>query len=112
MSAPPRLLNEIATSRAGDKGDDSLIAVYARPSVDVEELARILTPERIAAHFDLPVENVRIFGMREHGCLVIHLSSRLAGGVTRSTNADPHGKTLAFHLLDLPIEGPPRPSYR
>ncbi len=44
-------LHEIATARAGDKGDTAQIAVFARAPEHYALLREALTAERVAAHF-------------------------------------------------------------
>lgn len=96
-------LHEVATARAGDKGDTSIIAVHPKPNVDAQWLRRQLSTRAIAAHFDLPPGSVTIHGPVDAGTTIVILEGRLYGGVTRSTSTDPHGKTLSFHLLDMQI---------
>lgn len=97
-------LRELAHARAGDKGNDSLlvIAPYARD--DFDPLVIALTEERIGAHFGVfEPGRVTVTPAPMLGALVVVVRDRLFGGVTRSTGADPHGKTLSSHLLDLRV---------
>ncbi|WP_100812299.1 AtuA-related protein [Microbacterium sp. BR1] len=103
MTTSTRLLHEVATARAGDKGDTSIIAVHPKSGVDSFWLWRQLSVQSLAAHFGLPVASVNIHEPTASGTLIIVLEGRLYGGVTRSTSTDPHGKTLSFHLLEMPV---------
>lgn len=95
-------LYELAHCRAGDKGSDSLLVVIPYAADDFEPLRRALTQELVADHFALAsAECVLIRSLPALGVLVITIPGLLAGGVTRASGADPHGKTLSSHLLDL-----------
>lgn len=98
-----RRLGELADARAGDKGDTSILALIPRDAARFAEVVRLVTPDRIAAHFRVGVEAVDVIPVPALGTLTVVVRHRLEGGVTRSAGADPHGKTLSFHLLDLPL---------
>lgn len=102
-------LGEIAHARAGDKGDISQISVIAYDPADYPRLARMLTSERVAAHFaGLPVSAIQRYEVPALGALNFVLHGALHGGVTRSLALDLHGKTLSAQLLDLEIGEPLR----
>jgi hypothetical protein len=94
-------LHSIAHARTGDKGDTSLISVIPFAPEMKGELRGILTSDRVADHFGMAPTDVTVFGPTLEGVFIIRLSRRLSGGVTRSLSPDPHGKTLAFHLLEM-----------
>ena len=99
-------LGEIARARAGDKGDTSILALVLDEPADLAVLLPELTAERLAAHFRVPVEAVSLVPVPGLGAVTVVVRDRLAGGVTRSATADPHGKTLSAHLLDLEVPWP------
>lgn len=94
-------LHAIAHARTGDKGDTSLISVIPFAPELQDELHGILTQDRVADHFGMAPADVTVFGPTLEGVFIIRLNRRLYGGVTRSLSPDPHGKTLAFHLLEM-----------
>jgi hypothetical protein len=97
-------LYELAHCRAGDKGNDSLLVLTPYASSDFERLRHAVTPQILAHHFAVPTpERVSVTPMPSVGALVITIRDLLAGGVTRANGADPHGKTLSSHLLELRI---------
>lgn len=79
-------LGDLAHARAGDKGDTSILVVAPYEPDDY--------PGNVTVH---PVPRL--------GAFTVVVRDRLDGGVTRSRAADPHGKTLSGHLLDLAVEG-------
>jgi hypothetical protein len=96
-------LHEIATARAGDKGNTSQVAVIARRAEDYPLLVERLTADRVAAHFagvaTGPVVRHEAPGLN---ALVFLIGGALGGGVSISLASDPHGK--AFSSLMLMIE--------
>jgi hypothetical protein len=71
---------------------------------DFAQLLMAVTAERVGAHFGAPEPGrVTITPAPALAALVVVVRDRLFGGVTRSTGADPHGKTLSSHLLDLRV---------
>ena len=98
-------LREIASARAGDKGDTSNIGVWVYDPSHYEAVRRGLTAERVKAaypqlfrgkvtRYDLPGLHGLNFVI-EHG---------LEGGVNASLNADAHGKSFSFLILALVVE--------
>jgi hypothetical protein len=99
-------LHLVAHSRAGDKGDSSLLLVAPYLTEDFDWLCRELTAEKIAQHFGAASpDQVKIIPVASLAAITIVISSQLSGGVTRSHRIDPHGKSLSSHLLDLEIYG-------
>ena len=97
----PVPLYALAHCRAGDKGNDLLLVVVPYAHQDFERLRKALTATEVARHFAVdPAERVTVTALLSVGALVIAVRDRLAGGVTRASGADPHGKTLSSHLLD------------
>lgn len=101
-------LRNIAHARAGDKGDNSIILVAPYVPDDLGLVAATLDPRAVAAHFDMPVANVTVTVHPTLLAATVVLRGRLQGGVTRSLTIDPHGKTLAAHLLELPLTPTPQ----
>jgi hypothetical protein len=97
-------LHDIATSRAGDKGDMSQVAVIARRPEDYPLLVERLTAERVAAHFAAvargPVTRHEAPGL---SALVFLIGGALGGGVSISLASDPHGKAFSSHMLMLEL---------
>ncbi len=98
------MLRDLAHARAGDKGDTSSIAVIAYRAEDYPLLERLLTAERVRAHFAGTVRGeVRRYAMPGIGALNFVMQGALGGGVTRSLALDAHGKCLASALLELEL---------
>lgn len=96
-------LVEIAHARAGDKGDTSIIVVAPYEERDYERVHRNLRVSDLARHFGVAEGNVSVHPIESLRAFTIVIRERLDGGVTRSRAADPHGKTLSGHLLELQI---------
>ena len=100
-------LHRIAHGRTGDKGDRSNISVIAyRPELwDV--LVAQVTEARVAELFaHRRPQAVKRYLLPKLGAMNFVLDGVLDGGVNGSLNLDTHGKTLAFLLLELPVEIP------
>lgn len=97
-------LRDIATARAGDKGNTSQIAVIARAPEHYPLLLERLTAAGVAAHFAGiaagPVTRHEAPGLH---ALVFLLEGALGGGVSISLASDPHGKALSSLMLELEI---------
>ena len=99
-----RTLRELAHSRTGDKGDTSNISLIAYDASDYPLLARVVTAERVKAHFAGIVRgDVRRYELPRLGALNFVLERALGGGVTRSLALDAHGKSLGSALLSIEI---------
>lgn len=99
-------LRELAHARSGDKGDISNISVIAHDPEQFEHLQRVVTAERVKAHFaGVVTGRVERFALPGIGALNFVLHSALYGGVTRSLALDSHGKCMSSCLLDMEIEG-------
>ncbi len=97
-------LGDIATSRAGDKGDTAQIAVIARDDESFALLRERLTAERVAEAFAGiargPVRRHEAANLR---AFVFLLEGALGGGVSISLASDPHGKSLSSLMLAIEI---------
>lgn len=102
------ILGEVAHARAGDKGDSSILFLAPFHIADFGWIRNQVTHARLAVHFAIAgVSTIRIREIEGLGALSIVIPHRLDGGVTRSATADPHGKTLSGHLLEMRIDGRP-----
>jgi hypothetical protein len=98
-------LHDLAIARSGDKGNLATLSVIARDPAHYPLLERVLTAERVRAHFAGVVHGeVRRFALPHLGALQFVMQDALAGGVTRSLALDAHGKTLAAAVLDIHID--------
>jgi len=105
-------LHDIAIARSGDKGDRATLSVIALDPARYPMLERLLTAERVRAHYRGIVRGaVQRYPLPHLYALHFVLHDALAGGVTRSLALDAHGKTLAAALLNIELDGsdaPPR----
>jgi hypothetical protein len=98
-------LRAIAHARAGDKGDTSNLALIVFDRRHYAAVARQVTPDRVRAWFSPLVRGrVERFELPELGALNFVLYQALGGGVTRSVNLDPHGKSRSARLLEMEVE--------
>jgi hypothetical protein len=101
-------LQDIAIARSGDKGNLATLSVIARDPADYPRLERVLSAERVRAHFDGVVRGeVQRHALPHLGALHFVMHEALAGGVTRSLALDAHGKTLAAAVLDIELDAEP-----
>ncbi|MGL4635397.1 MAG: AtuA-related protein [Beijerinckiaceae bacterium] len=98
-------LHEIATARAGDKGNTAQIAVIARKPEDYSKLCEALTTVVVAKAFTGivhgPVTRHEVPGLH---ALVFLLEGALGGGVAISLAFDPHGKSLSSLMLSIELD--------
>ena len=100
-------LHDIAIARSGDKGDAATLSVIAIDLAHFPLLDRILTVDRVRAHYrGLVKGSVQRHALPHLGAVHFVLQGALGGGVTRSLALDAHGKTLAAALLDLSLDEP------
>ena len=98
-------LRQLAIARSGDKGNLATLSVIARDPAHYALMARVLTAERVAAHYAGVVRGeVRRFELPHLAALHFVMHEALAGGVTRSLALDAHGKTLATAVLDIELD--------
>jgi hypothetical protein len=102
-----RKLYEIAHCRAGDKGDTLTLSLFAFREEHYELLRAQVTAEVVRRHLAHAVHGeVRRYELPHLIALHFVCEGALGGGVTTSLALDPHGKTLSFALLELPVEMP------
>jgi hypothetical protein len=103
-----KTLHDIAIARSGDKGNRATLSLIALDPADYPLLERLLTPERVQAHYrGVVLGTVQRYLLPHLGAVHFVMSQALAGGVTRSLALDAHGKTLSSAILDLPLEPAP-----
>ena len=98
-------LQEIANARSGDKGNRLNIALVCRDPSHYAAVAEQITPARVTAAFAArkPTRVAR-YDLPKLAAFNFVLDDVLEGGVNASLGLDGHGKSLAFLLLDLPID--------
>lgn len=97
-------LREIAYSRSGDKGDISNICVFAYEDIHWETICSEVTVDRVRDTFgDLVKGDIVRYELPGTKGLNFVMTQALAGGVSRSLRADPHGKSYQSLILDMEI---------
>ena len=97
-------LYDIGHSRAGDKGNTSIVSFFVYDANNYDPVRRALTAERVKAHFGDLVGNVRRYDVPSLGGFNFVMEDALAGGVTTSLAIDPHGKSRSSALLSMEID--------
>lgn len=98
-------LREIASARAGDKGDTSNVSVWVYDPAHYEALRQYLTAERVdAAYPQLFRGKVTRYELPHLHGLNFVFERGLEGGVNASLNVDSHGKSFSFLILALEVE--------
>lgn len=72
-SEQPVTVDDLATVRAGDKGDTLILGVVARDDVDFSVLSHAITEESVADHFGLPVSRVKRSPLSQLNAMSIEL---------------------------------------
>lgn len=100
-------LYRLAHSRSGDKGDISNLSLIAWDSQCYAVLVEQVTEARVAQWFayrrPARVSRYLLPGLE---AMNLVLEGVLDGGVNKALNLDAHGKSLSFHLLDMPVSVP------
>jgi hypothetical protein len=101
-------MRALTYTRAGDKGETNNVVVAPYDERDYEWLQSHLTVERVKEHFDGlvagPITRYEMPGTRMFNFV---MERALQGGVSRSLNIDPHGKSRASLMLGLHLECTP-----
>jgi hypothetical protein len=98
-------LYKLAHGRTGDKGDRSNISLIALRPEYYDVLVEQVTEARVAGIFaHRRPTAVKRYLLPKIGAMNFVIDGVLDGGVNGSLNLDTHGKTLAFLLLEMPIE--------
>lgn len=97
----------VAHARSGDKGDSSNIAIICRQPQWHAHLAQVLTPERMARHFEGLVHGTVLRyeapGLHAFNFL---LEQALGGGGMASMRIDPQGKAFGQRALEMRVPVP------
>jgi hypothetical protein len=100
-------LVDIAHARSGDKGDTANVGVIAMRSEWYPLLARELTRERVAAHFQgMITGEVERYELPNLDALNFLLHGALGGGGTLSLKTDAQGKVFSTALLRMVLDVP------
>ena len=98
-------IRDIALARSGGQGNRATLSVIAHDPADYPRLERLLTAERVQAHYAGVVHGtVQRYTLPHLGAVHFVMHDALGGGVTRSLALDAHGKTLSAAILDLPLD--------
>jgi hypothetical protein len=98
-------IRDIALARSGDKGNRATLSVIAFDLADYARLERVLTAERVQAHYRGVVHGpVQRFPLPHLGAVHFVMNDALGGGVARSLALDAHGKTMSAAILDLSLD--------
>ena len=101
-----RLL-DIAHARSGDKGDTANVGVIAVRPEWYPLLERVLTRDRVAAHFrGVITGGVERFELPNLSALNFLLHGALGGGGTLSLKTDAQGKVYSTAMLRMVIDIP------
>lgn len=102
-----KTLREIAHARAGDKGNTSNVAVFAKRPEHWPVLREQVTAEAVArALSGLVTGEVTRYEVESLHALNFVMTGALEGGVNASLNLDSHGKSWSYLVLAMPVEVP------
>lgn len=102
-------LHEVAHGRTGDKGNRVNISVIPYHEAAWPLLLEQLAEERVKAWFAAKGAGTVVrYELPNLPAMNFVIDDVLQGGVNGALNLDGHGKSLAFHLLSLPVEVPAR----
>ena len=98
-------LREIAYSRSGDKGDISNVCLFVYDDANWDVLREQVTVEKVRDLFGPLVKgDIVRYELPGTKGLNFVMTEALAGGVSRSLRADPHGKAYQSLILDLEVD--------
>jgi len=98
-------LRDIAYSRSGDKGDISNICIFAYDDAHWDVLCEQVTVDAVRDKFGPLVKgDIVRYELPGTKGLNFVMTEALAGGVSRSLRADPHGKSYQSLVLDIDID--------
>jgi hypothetical protein len=107
-----RLL-DVAHARSGDKGDTANVGLIALKAEWYPLLARLVTRERVAAHFARVIKGeVERYELPNLWALNFLLHGALGGGGTVSLKTDAQGKVFSTALLRMEIDVPDEEAQR
>lgn len=97
-------LFEIAHSRAGDKGNISMLSLIPYNESDYEMLCKNVTVEKVKSHLkDIVSGEITRYELPNICALLFVCEEALLGGVTTSLSMDTHGKSLSYALLEMEV---------
>ncbi|MCO7191510.1 hypothetical protein [Pseudonocardia sp. McavD-2-B] len=100
------LLNDLAYTRSGDKGDVSNIGIMAKGPTEFEVLRAAVTPEAVKGFFgDLVTGEVHVYELPLIESLQVVMYGALGGGATQTLRFDETGKSMAALMSRFPIPG-------
>lgn len=100
-------LTELAHARSGDKGDTANVGVIALRPEWYPLLAKVLTRDRVAAHFRGVISGgVERYELPNLNALNFLLHGALGGGGTVSLKTDAQGKVFSTAMLRMVIDVP------
>ena len=100
-------LTELAHARSGDKGDTANVGVIALKPEWYPLLAKVLTRDRVAAHFrGVITGGVERYELPNLNALNFLLHGALGGGGTVSLKTDAQGKVFSTAMLRMVIDVP------
>jgi hypothetical protein len=100
-------LTELAHARSGDKGDTANVGVIALRAEWYPLLAKVLTRDRVAAHFrGVITGGVERYELPNLNALNFLLHGALGGGGTVSLKTDAQGKVFSTAMLRMVIDVP------
>src|SRR5688500_11446446 len=106
-------LVDIAHARSGDKGDTANVGVIAMRTEWYSLLARELTRERVARHFQGMIKgDVERYELPNLDALNFLLHEALGGGGTLSLKTDAQGKVFSTALLRMVLDVPDEEAQR
>ena len=98
-------LTELAHARSGDKGDTANVGVIALKPEWYPLLAKVLTRDRVAAHFrGVITGGVERYELPNLNALNFLLHGALGGGGTVSLKTDAQGKVFSTAMLRMVID--------
>ena len=98
-------LVDVAHARSGDKGDTANVGVIAMRPEWYPWLERVLTRDRVAAHFTGVITGgVDRFELPNLNALNFLLHGALGGGGTVSLKTDAQGKVFSTALLRMVVD--------
>ena len=99
-------VDDLAHSRAGDKGDISNISVIAYDAKGWAILREQLTSERVMKAFAHVAKGpIKRYELPKLQALNFVIDHALGGGVTRSLAQDVHGKSYSALMLTIELPG-------
>ncbi|WP_031274193.1 MULTISPECIES: hypothetical protein [Pelistega] len=100
-------LYQLASSRAGDKGNISNLSLIAYDQASYDLIKEKVTPERVKDYFQpmVPNEELKVdrYELPQLKAFNFVITGLLNYGVTLSLSIDAHGKSLSFYLLNMEI---------